>query len=73
MYTRIRGVPRRRDENADAETGIGTPSVPDLGLAVENTAHVDITFNVNTVDSYTGQECLKILFLQVISCFISNL
>lgn len=36
VYTHIRSVPRRRDENADAETGIGTSSVPDLGLAVEN-------------------------------------
>lgn len=33
VCTRTRGVPRRRDENADAETGIGTRAVPGPGLA----------------------------------------
>lgn len=58
MYIRICGVPRRRDENADAETGIGTPSVPDLGLAVENGPrgrHVQPNVETALIVTYTDR------------------
>lgn len=55
---RVRGVPRRRDENADAETGIGARRFPISSL---RTAHVDIAF-VDIVHGYIRDKDTRMFY-----------
>lgn len=62
---RTRGVPRRRDGNADAETGIGHLDGYRSAYSLLRTVHVDVTFHPErghrrrAVDSYGDTSTLE--------------